>query len=53
MKLSTGMEARLPELYIDFFRELDNLRPGPNGLDPEEVAAVMARYATEVVRPAT
>jgi mannose-6-phosphate isomerase-like protein (cupin superfamily) len=42
-----------PDLYIEFFRELDNLQPGPNGLDPEDVAAVMARYATEVVRPTT
>src|SRR5215469_13034615 len=41
-----------PDFYIDFFRELANLRPGPSGLDPEEVAEIMARYATEVVRPA-
>ena len=47
------MEARLPQLYVDFFREVDYLRPGPNGLDPDEVAAVMARFATEVLRPAT
>jgi mannose-6-phosphate isomerase-like protein (cupin superfamily) len=42
-----------PDLYIDYFRELANLRPGPNGLDPSEVAEVMLRYATEVVRPST
>jgi mannose-6-phosphate isomerase-like protein (cupin superfamily) len=41
-----------PDLYIDYFRELANLRSRPTGLDPEEVAEVMARYATEVVRPA-
>jgi mannose-6-phosphate isomerase-like protein (cupin superfamily) len=40
-----------PDLYIDYFRELGTLRAGPNGLDPQEVGAVMARYATEVVRP--
>jgi len=39
-----------PDVYIDFFRELANLRPGPSGLDPEEIAQVMARYATELVR---
>lgn len=39
-----------PDVYIDFFRELANLRPGPGGLDPEEIAELMARYATEVVR---
>ncbi|MBV9577173.1 MAG: hypothetical protein JO057_01140 [Chloroflexi bacterium] len=40
-----------PDLYINYFRDLAALTPGPTGLDPEEVAAVMARYATEVVRP--
>ena len=40
-----------PDFYIDFFRELANLRPGPGGFDLEEVAEIMARYATEVVRP--
>jgi mannose-6-phosphate isomerase-like protein (cupin superfamily) len=40
-----------PDLYIDYFRELASLRPGPNGLDPNEVGQVMARYATEVVSP--
>jgi len=33
------------------FRDLAALKPGPNGLDPKEVGEVMARYATEVVRP--
>lgn len=38
-----------PDLYIDYFRELDRLPKGPGGLDPKAVAAIMARYATEVV----
>jgi mannose-6-phosphate isomerase-like protein (cupin superfamily) len=41
-----------PDLYIDYFRELDRLPAGPQGLDPAAVGAIMARYATEVVRPA-
>ena len=40
-----------PDLYIDYFRELAKLRPGPNGLDPKQVGELMAHYATEVVRP--
>jgi mannose-6-phosphate isomerase-like protein (cupin superfamily) len=40
-----------PDLYVKYFRDLVALQPGPNGLDPTEVAQVMARYATEVVRP--
>jgi hypothetical protein len=40
-----------PNLYIEYFRDLATLVPGPGGLDPKEVAAVMARYATEVVHP--
>jgi hypothetical protein len=40
-----------PDLYIDYFRELDALSPGTAGLDPRAVAEVMARYATEVVKP--
>ncbi|MCA1648151.1 MAG: cupin domain-containing protein [Chloroflexi bacterium] len=40
-----------PDLYIGYFRDLGGLRPGPHGLDPREVAEVMARYATEVIRP--
>jgi mannose-6-phosphate isomerase-like protein (cupin superfamily) len=40
-----------PDRYIDYFRELDRLPKGPAGLDPELVADIMARYATEVVRP--
>jgi mannose-6-phosphate isomerase-like protein (cupin superfamily) len=41
-----------PERYIVYFRELAHLTPGPNGrLDPAEIVAVMARYATEPYRP--
>ena len=42
-----------PGLYVNYFRDLAALKPGPTGLDPREVGEVMARYATEVVRPAT
>jgi mannose-6-phosphate isomerase-like protein (cupin superfamily) len=42
-----------PDFYIDFFRELANLRAGPTGFDPDEVGEIMTRYATEVVRPAS
>lgn len=41
-----------PDLYIDYFRELDALTPGPTGLDSRAVAEVMARYATEIFKPA-
>jgi uncharacterized RmlC-like cupin family protein len=38
--------------YIDYFRELSQLTPGPDGrLDPAQVLAAMARYATEQYRP--
>jgi mannose-6-phosphate isomerase-like protein (cupin superfamily) len=41
-----------PQRYIDYFRELCRLTPGTDGrLDPAEVLAVMARYATEPYRP--
>jgi quercetin dioxygenase-like cupin family protein len=41
-----------PQRYIDYFRELAQLSPGPDGrLDPAQVLAVMARYATEPYRP--
>jgi quercetin dioxygenase-like cupin family protein len=41
-----------PQRYIDYFRELSQLTEGPNGrLDPAEVLAVMARYATEPYQP--
>ena len=40
-----------PDLYIDYFYELDQLPKGPNGLDPKAVAEIMARYSTEVVPP--
>jgi|SRR5215813_2368841 len=38
-----------PALFVGYFREIANLRPGPTGLDLDEVAEAMARYATEVV----
>jgi mannose-6-phosphate isomerase-like protein (cupin superfamily) len=41
-----------PDLYIDYFRELDALPTRPTGLDPRAVGEVMARYATEVLKPA-
>jgi hypothetical protein len=38
-----------PQRYIDYFRELQQLRPGANGmLDPDAVGALMARYATDL-----
>ncbi len=39
-----------PDRYINYFRELGALGPGPNGLDPADVFAVMSRYATEPYR---
>jgi quercetin dioxygenase-like cupin family protein len=43
-----------PERYIGYFRELSQLAPDANGrLDPAEILAVMARYATEPYRPPT
>jgi mannose-6-phosphate isomerase-like protein (cupin superfamily) len=38
-----------PDLYIDYFRELAQFTGGPP--DPAAIAAIMAKYATEVVRP--
>lgn len=41
-----------PERYLGYFRDLADLRPGPDGLlVPAEVLEVMARYATEPYRP--
>ncbi|MDH2443451.1 cupin domain-containing protein [Amnibacterium sp. CER49] len=41
-----------PERYIGYFRELQHLRPGPDGmLVPAEILALMARYATEPYSP--
>src|SRR5262249_39268627 len=37
-----------PDLYVQYFRDLAQLRPGPNGLDPGEVGQLMRHYATEV-----
>jgi quercetin dioxygenase-like cupin family protein len=40
-----------PERYIGYFRELSTLQPGTDGrLDPADVMALMARYATEPYR---
>lgn len=37
-----------PERYLGYFRDLANLRPGPDGmLVPADVLEAMARYATE------
>jgi mannose-6-phosphate isomerase-like protein (cupin superfamily) len=40
-----------PDLYIAYFRELTRLKPGPDGLNPADVAALMEKYATETWQP--
>ena len=41
-----------PERYIGYFRDLQDLRPGPDGmLVPAEILALMARYKTEPFSP--
>jgi mannose-6-phosphate isomerase-like protein (cupin superfamily) len=41
-----------PDLYIQYFRDLDQLPLDTDGmLQPADVARTMARYATEVVLP--
>ena len=41
-----------PQRYIDYFRDLQELRPGADGLlDPADIAALMARYATDAYPP--
>jgi mannose-6-phosphate isomerase-like protein (cupin superfamily) len=41
-----------PQRYIDYFRDLQDLQPGPDGLlDPADIAALMARYATDPYPP--
>ena len=41
-----------PERYIGYFRELSKLQPGTDGpLNPADVLALMARYATDPYRP--
>ena len=43
-----------PERYIGYFRELQDLRPGPDGmLVPAEILALMARYNTEPYSPSS
>jgi mannose-6-phosphate isomerase-like protein (cupin superfamily) len=39
-----------PDRYINYFREIGALRPGPKGLDPAVLLAIMDRYATELYR---
>ena len=42
----------VPERYLGYFRDLQSLRPGPDGmLVPAEVLELMARYATEPYHP--
>lgn len=42
----------VPERYLGYFRDLQSLRPGPDGmLVPAEVLEVMSRYATEPYLP--
>lgn len=48
---ATVLFTSTPDLYIDYFRELARLRPGPEGLDPADVAEVMKKYATEPWQP--
>lgn len=41
-----------PQRYVGYFRELESLEPGPDGmLDPKDILALMSRYATEPARP--
>jgi hypothetical protein len=40
-----------PDLYLDYFRELDRLPKSPGGLDHAAVAEIMKRYATEAFLP--
>jgi quercetin dioxygenase-like cupin family protein len=41
-----------PQRYVDYFRDLENLKPGPDGLlDPKEILALMSRYATDPAPP--
>ena len=43
--------GELVTALIGFFRDLARLTPGPDGLDPDDIAKVMARYATETWHP--
>ncbi len=41
-----------PQRYIGYFRDLQDLQPGPSGLlDPADIGALMARYATDPYPP--
>ena len=37
-----------PDLYVQYFRDLEQLQPGPDGLlQPPQILELMARYGTE------
>jgi hypothetical protein len=38
-----------PDLYVDYFRDLARLPSGGRNLNPDAIAEIMAKYATEVV----
>lgn len=40
-----------PDLYIEYFRDLQQLKPGPEGIHPADIAEVMKKYATETWQP--
>lgn len=40
-----------PDLYINYFRDLARLKPGPEGLSADAIAEIMTRYATETYHP--
>lgn len=41
-----------PQRYVGYVRELENLKPGRNGLlNPKDIVALMSRYATEPASP--
>lgn len=48
---ATFLSTLTPDLYIGYFRELARLAPGPDGLNPDDIAEVMAKYATETWHP--
>ncbi|MET8977942.1 cupin domain-containing protein [Streptomyces sp. NPDC004539] len=48
---ATLLFTSTPDLYIQYFRDLQRLKPGPDGLDPADVAEVMKNYATETWCP--
>ncbi|MER5802154.1 cupin domain-containing protein [Streptomyces mirabilis] len=48
---ATMLFTSTPDLYIQYFRDLQRLKPGPDGLNPADVAEVMKKYATEIWHP--